>query len=378
MSEYQYVAFRALDGPVSDENLKFMRQQSSRAEITPWSFDNEYHFGDFHGKAAEMLRRGYDLHLHYANFGTRTLMIRLPHRLPDSAVQRYFLKDSLFFERDKQGQGGNLVIEPCYEAGQLEELWDVDLNSLVERLLPLRAEILDGDLRPLYIAYLAVTTDLNHDPDEEQEAPVPAGLDRLTPAQIALAKFYGIDDGILAAAAANSPPLGERVDVAQTYAAWLRGRPVETRTTWLAELLANPRAPIRAEILAEFKKSAKTSAWPVSETQRTVAELQAAGAEIDEHLKRQRNEEASRQCAENLARMAAEPESVLRETESMVQQRSTAAYDQIATLLADLRTALAGSPRAGLADQHARKLTARNPTLTRLTSALRKKGLLKE
>ena len=84
MSEYQYVGFRAIDGPVSEENLEFMQRQSSRAEITPWSFDNEYHYGDFRGDAAEMLRRGYDFHLHYANFGDRKLMIRLPTGFPDA------------------------------------------------------------------------------------------------------------------------------------------------------------------------------------------------------------------------------------------------------------------------------------------------------
>jgi hypothetical protein len=83
MSEYQYVAFRAIDGPVRESNLNYMHKQSSRAEITPWSFENEYHYGDFHGDATEMLRRGYDFHLHYANFGTRRLMLRLPNGLPD-------------------------------------------------------------------------------------------------------------------------------------------------------------------------------------------------------------------------------------------------------------------------------------------------------
>ena len=68
-SEYQYVAFRAIDAPVSEKNLSLHARQSSRAEITPWSFHNEYHYGDFRGNAKEMLRRGYDLHLHYANFG---------------------------------------------------------------------------------------------------------------------------------------------------------------------------------------------------------------------------------------------------------------------------------------------------------------------
>jgi hypothetical protein len=91
MSEYQYVAFRAIDAPVREENLAYMERQSSRAEITPWSFDNEYHYGDFGGDAAGMLRRGYDLHVHYANYGTRTLMIRLPDGLPDpEASKPYF------------------------------------------------------------------------------------------------------------------------------------------------------------------------------------------------------------------------------------------------------------------------------------------------
>src|SRR5260370_42406500 len=110
MSEYQYVAFRAIDSPVSEENLEYMRQQSSRAEITPWSFDNEYQYGDFHGNTIEMLRRGYDLHFHYANYGIRTLLIRFPDGLPDDAASSpYFADDSLQFIKDKKWAGGILV-----------------------------------------------------------------------------------------------------------------------------------------------------------------------------------------------------------------------------------------------------------------------------
>jgi hypothetical protein len=150
MSEYQYVGFRAIDGPVSGKNLEFMERQSSRAEITPWSFDNEYHYGDFGGNEVEMLRRGYDFHLHYANFGVRKLMIRFPNGLPDAkAAKPYVEGESLRFLKDKRGQGGILGVEPFFEPGDLDDLWD--LNHLLDRLLPLRAEILDGDLRPLYL-----------------------------------------------------------------------------------------------------------------------------------------------------------------------------------------------------------------------------------
>lgn len=82
MSEHQYVHFIAIDRPLKDKELAYMRQQSTRAEITPWEFTNEYHYGDFHGNAKEMLRRGYDMHVHYANFGIRRLLIRLPGGLP--------------------------------------------------------------------------------------------------------------------------------------------------------------------------------------------------------------------------------------------------------------------------------------------------------
>src|SRR5215472_12613011 len=127
MSEFQYIGFRAVEKPVSDKDLEYMRQQSSRAEITPWSFDNEYHFGDFRGDAEGMLRRGYDIHLHYANFGIRKLLIRLPHNLPSTpGASLYFTEEGLEFLKDKRGQGGILSIDPCHEPGDQEELWDPD------------------------------------------------------------------------------------------------------------------------------------------------------------------------------------------------------------------------------------------------------------
>ena len=168
MSEYQYIAFRAIDGPVSTKNLAYMRRQSSRAEITPWSFANEYHFGDFGGNAVEMLRRGYDIHLHYANYGIRSLYLRLPHGFPDSKAAKPYLEgQSIRFVKDRQGSGGTLAIEPSHEPGELEVLWE--LGEILDRLVPLRSEILEGDLRPLYLAHLAISCDSYHDPAEAIE-----------------------------------------------------------------------------------------------------------------------------------------------------------------------------------------------------------------
>jgi len=375
MSEYQYIGFRAIDRPVSKANLAYMRQQSSRAEVTPWSFDNEYHYGDFHGDAIEMLRRGYDLHLHYANFGIRKLLIRFPHGPPDkSAAKPYFVKDSLRFMKDKQGQGGILSIDPFHEPGDLEDLWDV--GPLLDRLIPLRGEIQDGDLRPLYLANLAVACDGEHDPAETKEGPVPAGLAELSDAQQALAELFGLDNTLIAAAAQDSPALPSRDDPQGAPAEWLRGQAQPKKDGWLAQLLSDPDANVRSELVAEFRKSRKAPLWPSIRRDRTIAELEALADEIGQEAQRRAAEKAARARTKRLADMAADPSGCLRETEQLVKQRGRDAYGQISKLLAELREALAGSDRSGLAQQQAQKLKNQNPTLRLLISELRREGLL--
>jgi hypothetical protein len=375
MSEYQYVAFRAIDQAVSERNLAFMRQQSSRAAITPWSFENEYHFGDFHGNVVEMLRRGYDIHLHYANFGVRTLLIRLPYGFPNARVAKpYLADDSLRFVKDKQGPGGTLAIEPYYEPGDLDELWD--LNEILDRLVPLRSEILAGDLRPLYLTHLAAAHDGNHAPEATIEAPVPAGLGKPTDAQRALAEFYGLSDALIAAAAQQSSPLPVAEDQRAQYAKWVADQPEATKDAWLVELLSDSGSSARSKIRAEFEKVSSKPSWPTVQAGRTIAQLEALAKELERERKQEAAAKAARQRAKRLQEMAADPTLFLRETERLVRQRSTEAYQQVSETLADLREALAGSKQAGLAEKQALKLKSDNPTLRHLTAALRRHGFV--
>jgi hypothetical protein len=375
MSEYQYIGFRAAEKPVSDKNLEYMRQQSSRAEITPWSFDNEYHFGDFHGDALTMLRRGYDIHLHYANFGIRKLLIRLPHNLPDSPGARpYFAEDGLQFLKDKRGQGGSLSIDPYHEPGEQEELWDAD--AILDRLVPLRAEILEGDLRPRYLAHLALMSDAEHDPEETTEGPVPTGLVKLTPPQKALAELFGFSDALIAAAAEASSGQPVQEDPRKLYAGWLQNLPQASKDAWLLEWLADAHSSVRSDMLAEFRKSRPMAAWPTVHRDRTIAELEMAAEDIHKKVIRQAEEKAAQQRAKRLADMVADPAPTLRETERLVKLRSQDSYIEIARLLKDLREALTGTKQSGLAEQQARKLKKANPTLNLLTSEPRRAGFV--
>lgn len=58
-----------------------LRGLSSRARITATSFTNHYEWGDFKGEPERLMESCFDLHLYFANWGTRRLMLRLPKRL---------------------------------------------------------------------------------------------------------------------------------------------------------------------------------------------------------------------------------------------------------------------------------------------------------
>ena len=134
-------------------------------------------------------------------------------------------------------------MEPSIEAGYLDELFDID--ELANELIPLRAEILDGDLRPLYLAHLAVLHDMNHDPEDAREGPVPAGLDKLTAAQSALAQFNGLSDHFIAAVAEGCQSFSQQSDRGKLQTEWIENQPEQKKNAWLAELISDAGSTVQ-------------------------------------------------------------------------------------------------------------------------------------
>ena len=318
-----------------------MEKQSSRAEITRWGFTNEYHYGDFHGKAEEMLRRGYDVHLHYANFGVRRLMIRLPGGLPcdHKTFAAFHVTYGVEWHADKAGKAGSLDIRPQTDGdGYEEELFDVD--DWLPKLAPLREQLLAGDLRALYLAWLACGED-----DEKREPPVPAGLGKLTPALKAFAEFYEIDLDLIAAAAERSPPAPSATGGGDKVKEWIARQSAGELRALVGQLLADDAAGVRAETLARIRDETGVAPWPMAEATRTRGQLRdAAKAQAEKRVAReQKASDAARR--KRYAAIAADPAKVIAEVRELVKQRSTRDYDKAAAQLVELRAAL---KRAGL------------------------------
>ena len=271
MSEYQFVDFWAVDDAVSDKNLKYMRKQSTRAEISKWRFSNEYLYGDFRGNAAEMLRRGYDAHLHFANFGVRKVMFRLPRGLPygKRAFSKYAIGDCLTWDRDKQGTGGVLTIYPEADADTYDYLDDVE--AFLERLLPLREALIGGDLRPLFLAWLACCYD-----EDAKVPPIPAGLNELTQPLESLAEFFEIPEALIQAAAVDSSPAPATLDMIKLIRDWVADQSKADLQKLVTASLTNNSAAARAKIIAEIRNAQTTLQWPTTNSTATFGGLRSS------------------------------------------------------------------------------------------------------
>lgn len=397
MSEYQYIEFRAVDRPLTDKELAYASKQSSRAEISRWSFANEYHFGDFRGNADGMLMRGYDVFLHYADFGMRSIKIRLPHGLPfpKKLWSKFVDGDFLRWKSDPKSKAGTLTLDPFHET--LDSYWEFE--DCLDDVIALRARLMAGDLRALYILWLCVAGDENFDPTETIEPPVPCGLQEFDLKLDGLFHFYEFDPLLIDVASDPSTTRGESqkntvtpvvLSPAQRLEPWLKKLNANQAKGYLEQLLVGDTANVKAEILSEVVQSpsnTKQPDWPTVELNRTFEELLRLADDLrEEHdAKAKKNEmakakreatKAQREREVRMGEMIKEPQKWLDETERLVNERGTANYTLAGEILADLKEAIGGLRGAEIARKHAAHLVRKHPTLSRLKGSLRKSGVL--
>ena len=206
MSEYQYYEFIAIDGPISDEGLRYAEGCSSRADVSRVHWRNVYNFGSF-GGSVETLLKYYDAHFYIANWGTVRFAVALPEGFLDpKAIQPYLQgKDPYEETLSVTSSADRCVVwwEHNEEGG-----WGwTEGEGIISRLIGIREELMRGDYRALFLGWLA-----DFDPDEWRDReddgvlvpPVPAGLDSLTPALGALMEQFPVDSDALAVSAEHS------------------------------------------------------------------------------------------------------------------------------------------------------------------------------
>ena len=216
MSEYQYYEFVAIDGPISDEGLRYAEGCSRRAEVSRVHWRNVYNFGDFGGSVDKLLEY-YDAHFYIANWGTVRFALAFPEGcLNLEAIRPYFQGNDPYEKTiSVKSTGDRSVVwwERNEEGG-----WGwTEGEGTINPLIVIHEELMRGDYRALFLGWLA-----DFHPDEWRDPkdgcvlvpPIPAGLDCLTPALQTLVEQFPVDPDALAVAAGQSQNMmPERVPI---------------------------------------------------------------------------------------------------------------------------------------------------------------------
>ena len=367
MSEYQYYEFQAVDRPLTGEEMRELRSYSTRARITPTSFVNEYHWGDFKGNPDAWMERYFDAYLYLANWGTHAFMLRLPSRLLDAKTAREYCGGECASTRVKSG---HVILSFESEDDNGDDLLEGD--GVLSSLISVRAELARGDRRALYLGWLLLAQVGEFD-DDEVEPPVPPGLGAVSASLRSMAGFLRIDGDLLHVAAQASPPMeGAGIDHDEVQA-WVGALATDEKESLITNLLVDGGHIPILELHQRLLKERPAGDVRPAAAGRTVGELfRAADARAKERgrieAENRAREQARREREAAIARekhldsLAGREPKLWAEVERLIVTKQPARYDQAVKRLVDLRDLDARAKGgefvrriAALREAHARK-----------------------
>ena len=271
MSEYQYYEFAAIDGPISDEGLRYARACSSRANVSRVRWQNTYHFGSF-GGSVDTLLKYYDAHFYIANWGTVRLGLAFPKGAIAPEVLQPYLRGG---EKYEDSLSVKEIGERCivyWERNEEGGWWETNGDGIIDQLIGIREELLRADYRALFLGWLA-----DFDPDEWGDPkdggvmmpPIPAGLDHLSSSLETLIRHFPFDtDSLAVAARLSQASTSNRIPLA----AALETLSVSEMRTMLTRVAATRCLPSLAE------RQTRTNAQPSkgSEARRSSYSVQSS------------------------------------------------------------------------------------------------------
>jgi hypothetical protein len=342
-----------------------LRAVSTRARITSSTFVNDYQWGDLKADPSRWMERYFDAHLYLANWGTRRIMLRLPRAaLAPETATRYCVGESAGSWATRTH-----VIVDLHSEDEDGDEW-CDPQGRLAAIVPARTELVAGDQRLLYLAWLLCVQGRELD-DDEPEPPVPPGMAELSGPLQSLADFLRLDPDLLSAAAAGSRPLTVKTPSPAALGRWVKALPEADKNELLLRVLRGDDALLRSELLRRFHGAAEDQPAGAG---RTVGDLLAAAEkrwaqrqqqirEREAAERRRREQAAAVARDQRLDTLARNPTKAWKQVDALIETKRPKEYDAAVVLLKDLQGLAArdGDTTAftqqmqQLREQHARK-----------------------
>lgn len=255
--------FRAVDRPLTESEMKEIDSWSSRFSPSSTGITYIYHYGSFKKSPEKVVPKYFDAMLYVDSWGTRQLMFRFPKKLVSwSEISDYknaFFETSLDFQKV-----GDYIIMDLRWNEEGGGGWMEEEDYLLDPLIPLRQEILNGDFRSLFLCWLKVHQERMSVYGEEDYAdladeyedgklltpPIPPNLQRINTAHKSLIEIFEINENLIAAAAKSSKQVK---DQSKDYTALLQNLSAKEKDAFLLRLLEDS-----SRLGLEFRKKLET------------------------------------------------------------------------------------------------------------------------
>ena len=337
MSEYQRYEFMTIDRPLTRAQLDAVNDLSSHIEASSTHALIEYSWGDFKHNPISVLHTFFDGFLYWANWGAPELALRFPHgTLPANLIEGYDLDDFVTFTQHSDYD----ILDIHFGEMEGPDEWIAyELGSLIA----IREELTEGDLRALYVVWLAGMRMLgSYDEEEEDEIisapPVPPALGTLTAAQQALAELLQVPQELLAAAAQHSHAATASAN--DDFVAWIELLPQDRRNNYLLRLAHNEPGLSRL-LVKELRTLGRdqTRATPSTGEHVTYATLLAESKTIQTRWEREQREQEQQAHQRHLQAIHDRQDAHWQQIDQAVTRGSGPGYDEAVRLLSELREA---------------------------------------
>lgn len=375
MSEYQYYEFRTINRQLSADERKAVDSMSSRGHTTATSFSVEYSYSDFRHDETQVLADYFDIFFYIANWGSVTLKMRFPSALVDTSMWAPYCietPESMLVDHTTVGDSVLLTFSSYDDHG-----FDwIDSVDALDGLSGLYNDILQGDLRALYLGWLRAIQFGSADADDfyddfygydnnTVEPPVPPGLDALSPALKEFVDQLGVDSDLVAAAAigSESQTPAQQVDM---VAALNELTNKECANFLYRFLQGEPHLEL------ELKKRIgllQPQAGAASQGKRTVGQLLAAVEEVEAQRKKEAASAAEAKHKAEMQALAARGDEAWQEVDELIKTSKSKAYDQAVALLEKLHALALEQDQVAIFEsrvEHIRKQYGRRSSLMRL------------
>jgi hypothetical protein len=334
MSEYQYYEFQAIDRPLTVQEQAEINQLSSRVQLTPNRAVFLYNYGDFRHSPEKVLTKYFDMMFYIANWGTWQLMFRFPKALVDpNWFQPYELPDIITITQTSEYVILDIVVN---EEGGIDG-W-VEGEVWLPQLLPLRDDLLQGDLRLLYLVWLRMAPFLGEGGEEADpvEPPLPANLKQLSQPLQAFIELVEIDCDLVAAAAQISPD--DRTSSAKSLENFLPALSEHEKQEFLLKLLRG-ETHVNRQLINRLRELVGTerSTPKFIPGKRRFSELTELADRLGREREQNEQNAARKKRIAELEKLAPKAAKTWERAIELIGLKQAKSYDEAISLLIDLR-----------------------------------------